>query len=56
MKLDELEKFAKDMIKAIKKMRKREDHQKIDVIAIGIKDGKFDMKYNLLKEEQVDED
>lgn len=56
MKLDELEKFAKDMIKAIKKMRKREDHQKVDVIAIGIKDGKFKMEYNLLEEEQVDED
>ena len=56
MKLDELEKFAKDMIKAIKKMRKREDHQKIDVVAIGIKDGKFNMEYNLLEEEQVDED
>lgn len=50
MKLDELEKFAKDMIKATKKMKKRDDCHLIDVIAIGIKDGKFNMEYQLIEE------
>lgn len=50
MKLDELEKFAKEMIKAVKKMKKRDDYHLIDVVSIGIKDGRFNMKYNLIEE------
>lgn len=56
MNLKELELLGRNIIKAVKKLRKQGLEETLDAVSVGLEGGEFKLKYVLKDKEDKDED
>lgn len=56
MNLKELELLGRNIIKAVKKLRKKGLEETLDAVSVGLEGGEFKLKYVLKDKEDKDED